>query len=242
MVAPSYQQSSAAGEQSICPGRILPLPCKPGERQAHLTYVTAYCAKDKYSTRTSSPLFSSFRNSLTHLLEKPPGIRAFHGLCAAIGTFVRASRGRLAAGQAVLLGRALLSRSRKDLAQLRSALLSTELQRWEVPFPWLQEDPGCAGARGCRSEPRLIFSPADTAVQTTEQRLQLPPDVSRRNTVWFGSHPRLQRSLKAFRAIWHPGHTLNSNFAFSFEKVLTCTVTSGSQELCKIICNSENSN
>lgn len=31
------------------------------------TCVTAYWAKDKYSTRTSRPWFSSFRNSLTHL-------------------------------------------------------------------------------------------------------------------------------------------------------------------------------
>lgn len=32
-----------------------------------VTYVTAYCAKERYSTSTSRPLFSSFRNSLTHL-------------------------------------------------------------------------------------------------------------------------------------------------------------------------------
>lgn len=32
-----------------------------------LTYVTAYCAKDRYSTNTSRPLLSSFKNSLTHL-------------------------------------------------------------------------------------------------------------------------------------------------------------------------------
>lgn len=31
------------------------------------TCVTAYWAKDKYSTRTSRPWFSSFKNSLTHL-------------------------------------------------------------------------------------------------------------------------------------------------------------------------------
>lgn len=31
------------------------------------TYVTAYWAKDRYSTRTSRPRFSSLRNSLTHL-------------------------------------------------------------------------------------------------------------------------------------------------------------------------------
>jgi len=31
------------------------------------TYVTAYWAKDRYSTSTSRPLFSSLRNSLTHL-------------------------------------------------------------------------------------------------------------------------------------------------------------------------------
>lgn len=32
-----------------------------------VTYVTAYCAKDRYSTSTSRPLLSSFKNSLTHL-------------------------------------------------------------------------------------------------------------------------------------------------------------------------------
>lgn len=32
--------------------------------------MTAYWAKDRYSTRTSSPRFSSFRNSLTHLCSK----------------------------------------------------------------------------------------------------------------------------------------------------------------------------
>lgn len=32
-----------------------------------VTYVTAYCAKDRYSTNTSRPLLSSFKNSLTHL-------------------------------------------------------------------------------------------------------------------------------------------------------------------------------
>lgn len=131
------------GELSTCPGRILPVPCEPGEYQAHLTHVTAYCAKDKYSTRTSSPLFSSFRNSLTHLLEKPSGISVFHGLCAVTGTLVSASRDRPAAGRAALPSRPGLSRSGKeDLARLRFALLSAELQRWEVPFPWLQEDQG----------------------------------------------------------------------------------------------------
>lgn len=35
-----------------------------------LTHVTAYWAKDKYSTRTSRPRFSSFRNSLTHLQQE----------------------------------------------------------------------------------------------------------------------------------------------------------------------------
>lgn len=34
---------------------------------SYYTYVTAYCAKDKYSTKTSRPLLSSFKNSLTHL-------------------------------------------------------------------------------------------------------------------------------------------------------------------------------
>lgn len=38
-----------------------------GKKSLVVTYVTAYCAKERYSTRTSRPLFSSFRNSLTHL-------------------------------------------------------------------------------------------------------------------------------------------------------------------------------
>lgn len=37
------------------------------KRAGIVTYVTAYCAKERYSTSTSRPLFSSFRNSLTHL-------------------------------------------------------------------------------------------------------------------------------------------------------------------------------
>lgn len=35
--------------------------------QSRVTYVTAYCANERYSTNTSKPLFSSFRNSRTHL-------------------------------------------------------------------------------------------------------------------------------------------------------------------------------
>lgn len=38
-----------------------------------VTYVTAYCAKERYSTNTSSPLLSSFRNSLTHLWGNEKG-------------------------------------------------------------------------------------------------------------------------------------------------------------------------
>lgn len=37
------------------------------EKSLVATYVTAYCAKDRYSTSTSRPLLSSFKNSLTHL-------------------------------------------------------------------------------------------------------------------------------------------------------------------------------
>lgn len=35
-----------------------------------ITHVTAYWAKERYSTRTSRPRFSSLRNSLTHLHPK----------------------------------------------------------------------------------------------------------------------------------------------------------------------------
>lgn len=55
---------------------ILPLSCifcdhiKFKRNKPSFTYVTAYCANDRYSTRTSRPLFSSFKNSLTHLLKK----------------------------------------------------------------------------------------------------------------------------------------------------------------------------
>lgn len=37
------------------------------EKELRATYVTAYCANERYSTSTSRPLFSSFKNSLTHL-------------------------------------------------------------------------------------------------------------------------------------------------------------------------------
>lgn len=42
------------------------------------TYVTAYCANDRYSTRTSRPRFSSFRNSLTHLLKNKNNYQSIH--------------------------------------------------------------------------------------------------------------------------------------------------------------------
>lgn len=42
-------------------------------QQTNSTHVTAYCANDKYSTRTSRPRFSSLRNSLTHLQKKSWG-------------------------------------------------------------------------------------------------------------------------------------------------------------------------
>ena len=65
-------------------GRDLKAPA-----EASLTYVTAYCANDKYSTSTSRPLFSSFKNSLTHLLQKSGDIRAFHWVCAITGILFR---------------------------------------------------------------------------------------------------------------------------------------------------------
>lgn len=45
-----------------------------GEKEPAVTYVTAYCAKDRYSTNTSRPLLSSFRNSLTHLKAQKPSL------------------------------------------------------------------------------------------------------------------------------------------------------------------------
>lgn len=57
-------------------GGTIPLSCifcdhiKRRRNKPSFTYVTAYCANDRYSTRTSRPLFSSFKNSLTHLLGK----------------------------------------------------------------------------------------------------------------------------------------------------------------------------
>lgn len=64
-----------SGDASVCrPTALWPscgrVPGKVkggGVSTAAVTYVTAYCAKERYSTSTSSPLLSSFRNSLTHL-------------------------------------------------------------------------------------------------------------------------------------------------------------------------------
>jgi len=52
------------------------------EKELVVTYVTAYCAKERYSTSTSRPLFSSFKNSLTHLKRDENKFNSTKGLSA----------------------------------------------------------------------------------------------------------------------------------------------------------------
>lgn len=52
------------------------------EKGLVVTYVTAYCAKERYSTSTSRPLLSSFKNSLTHLKREENELNSTTSLSA----------------------------------------------------------------------------------------------------------------------------------------------------------------